>query len=274
MKSYFGMMAPPRGGFGNRVFAALNVRHIAKLVGANSFFQDPSLRPAIGRLHKNLPTFAQIFHRDTVTAGDSIREDFIGQLSGRLSQYRVVRVKGAMLGETFARYANCDSREFVNLKVKQCKAHRDLLAGRSLVTLHLRAGDFAKWNPEAILPATYYLDALSHLKGKIDGLAIRLCTDDSDHPALEAIHQHLRNREEWMAPVACKNPFMCDFAALTESEYLVSSPSTFSISAGFLGRSKVIQSRKWVENRVLRDEWFWKKVADHSLPGYSIEAIL
>jgi hypothetical protein len=73
------------------------------------------------------------------------------------------------------------------LRAQQCPNHRRIMAKKSVV-LHLRGGDFAKWNPLATLGFEYYMSAIQRLSGEIDNdTVIRICTDDNQHPALPKV---------------------------------------------------------------------------------------
>ena len=55
-----------------------------------------------------------------------------------------------------------------------------------------------------------------------------------------------------------RSNYINDFSTMTESDYLISSPSTFAISAGFIGKKKkIIHSQEWVEYRVEAADKFW-----------------
>jgi len=70
----------------------------------------------------------------------------------------------------------------------------------------------------------------------------------------------------------CEHPFSCDFAALIQADRVISSPSTFAITAGFLGSGSAVHSRDWVQNRIDDGDVFWSRVRENSLNGYSVAA--
>jgi hypothetical protein len=61
---------------------------------------------------------------------------------------------------------------------------------------------------------------------------------------------------------------------MAQSEYLISSPSTFALVAGMLGKPRVIHSAQWVENRISRGEHFWQRIGEGTFPGYALERLV
>ena len=68
-----------------------------------------------------------------------------------------------------------------------------------------------------------------------------------------------------------RNNYISDFAKMTECDYIISSPSTFCICAGFVGRQKkIIHSKKWLENRIKVNDKFWVDLYNGGNEDYSI----
>ena len=269
------MRATPKGGFGNRVLTYLTIRHLARTARARYFFTDPDDRGVIRGIHrpqKGRP----LFGREAVfRAADTARDGFLEEVISLVSSGTWVSFKGPLLGEVLARFARIDSRELTALTATQCSGHLSEAASKNVLALHLRAGDFRLWEPAAILPAEYYIAAVDSISGlSPDSWHARLCIDDRTHPALEEVVNHLSSRGFSLSEVECPNPFMCDLAAMAQAEVLVSSPSTFALVAGLLGAPRVIHSKKWVENRVSREEDFWRQIGQGVFPGYSLEALV
>jgi len=65
-----------------------------------------------------------------------------------------------------------------------------------------------------------------------------------------------------------------DFLDMANSDVLISSPSTFSIWAGILGkRKKVIHSKTWVDYRAKENDIFWINLQKGGNEYYSAELI-
>jgi len=62
---------------------------------------------------------------------------------------------------------------------------------------------------------------------------------------------------------------------MTECDYIISSPSTFCISAGFVGKNKkIIHSKDWIEKRVSVNDKFWTDLKSGGNDDYSTWRIL
>lgn len=269
------MRATPKGGFGNRVLTYLTIRHLARTAETRYFFTDPEDKSVISGIHrpqKGRPLFGG---EAVFRAADAGRDGFLEEVISLVSSGTWVSFKGPLLGEVLARFARIDSRELTALTAAQCSRHLLEAASKNVLALHFRAGDFRQWEPDAILPAEYYIAAMDSVSGlSPDSWHVRLCLDDRKHPALEEVENHLSSRGFSLSEVECPNPFRCDLAAMAEAGVLVSSPSTFALVAGLLGAPRVIHSKKWVENRLSREEEFWRQIGQGAFPGYSLETLV
>lgn len=275
IKGQIGINSRPEGGFGNRTLTYLSIRHIAHAVGADYFFVNPMDQQVVEGVHRPLRGLRGAGLRKILRRADTEKPGFLGDLSGLVSRGRNVVFKGPLLADVLVRFATVNSREFASLQVKQCEFHQEALGMKKLVAVHLRAGDFRDWNPEAILPADFYISALDSLsEASGDEWQVRICVDDSSHPALWTLENHLYARGLLPRPLKCPSPFKCDLAAMSGAEFLVSSPSTFALVAGILGSPRVIHSARWVRNRINRGERFWREIGEGSFPGYTLERLV
>ena len=274
MKSWVGYSRPPKGGFGNRALSYLSLRQIAHGVDAHYFSENFPDRSLLSGTEKRRSLFAKFLPQAMIRTRDYSPQGLIHSLRELLSERRTVTLKGPLLGEVLARCGDTDSRALTRLKAKLCHLHQRERKDQALVTFHLRGGDFAQWNPEAILDIDYYLNAYHLLESRIDGYLLRICTDDSNHPALVPLRRELLSRNLTVSGSACDSPFSCDLAAMSESQFLVSSPSTFAMVAGLLGDAQIVHSARWVDNRVERGELFWQKVKTNRLTGYPIVGLV
>lgn len=275
IRGQVGINSRPFGGFGNRTLTYLSVRHIADAVDAEYFSLNSTDVKFVHGVHQPPRLTSRIGFRRTFRGVDTKEIFFLEDLAEWLSRGRTAVFKGPLLGEVLVRVAKKDSREFTNLRVKQCAQHQKALGLKKLVSLHLRAGDFREWEPEAILPAEFYIEALESLSElSSDEWQVRICVDDRSHPALRTVEDYLKPRALLPGPLTCLSPFECDLAAMAGSEFLVSSPSTFALIAGILGGPRVIHSAKWVSNRVVRGESFWHEVGAGTFPGFHLERLV
>lgn len=253
----------------------MNVRLLAELSGARYFFDCASDDAMVTGATRRLRFARQFVRFERIPARDTQSERFVDDLRKIYRAGKSVDVKGAMLGETLAQHLVTPISELVKSKAELCSHHLAERGERSLVSLHFRAGDFHQWDPDAILPFSYYSRALDYLESEIDeGAIVRLVFDDERHPALSSVRDKVKAKGWSLSDTECFDRFQCDFAALSSSSFLVSSPSTFAISAALLGTPSVIHSQSWVSNRMARGELFWEKISSNSLVGHSTMALL
>lgn len=253
----------------------MNVRVLSVRSGAKYFFDGASDGAMITGMRRPL-TVARTFRRfERIQARETQSASFVDDVREIYREGKSVDIRGAMLGETLARHLEAPIREMVKSTAAVCSHHQSERGEGNLVTLHFRAGDFQHWDPNAILPFSYYSRALDFLESEIDNRAlVRLVFDDEQHPALSPVRETLIRKGLRLSNAVCSDPLQCDFAALASSNFLVSSPSTFAITAALLGAPKVIHSQSWVSNRLSRGELFWEKISSNSLVGHSTLALL
>lgn len=144
------------------------------------------------------------------------------------------------------------------------------------IGIHFRGGDFHTWNPESILSTEYYIDSIKYLH-KPNNKYI-LFTDDLNLNSYIDVQKYLNdNRYDYELGIATFGDchFINDFFQLCDCDYIISSPSTFSICAGFMGKEKeIIHSKKWVETRISRNDGFWLGVANGGNDNYKIKTLI
>lgn len=144
------------------------------------------------------------------------------------------------------------------------------------VAAHFRGGDFAKWNPDAILDTDYYFRSLDYALDVVgENASIYVSTDDDSLPSYRAVLERYQSRL-----VGCdarnskNNALLYDFRALAGADLVISSPSTFAIWASILGKRKVIHSKDWVTSRIQSKDQFWINMLSGDSPYYSCEALM
>jgi hypothetical protein len=141
----------------------------------------------------------------------------------------------------------------------------------------MRGGDFAKWNPNAILSTEYYLQAIEAALD-ITGRATKLYVSTDDR-TLESWHEVTRLHSSRLLPTLgsrgnARSKALEDFGALAGADLVVSSPSTFAIWASILGSKRVIHSRQWVESRADLGDRFWIEISRLRSPYYVVETMV
>lgn len=265
-----GFRSTPKGGFGNRLLNYINLRQLADALAVPHLMPDEIDAQWIAGIHRpaRIPWALRrlkFFSRVEVDA-----PGFLDRARGELSTGNTVIMKPRLLTESLARFDFRPARDLVKHRFGPCESHRRFSPDAVPVVLHLRGSDFASWKPGAILDETYYRDALAYLdsEGYMDS-PVRICTEDPDHPAFGGLSNFL-SRAGRLINVSCDDPFSCDYASMIYSDRLVSSPSTFAITAGLLGDAQIVHNRSWVQSRIDEGDLFWRKVRDDSLNGYDV----
>jgi len=274
MRGLVGIARLPKGGFGNRLWAYLNLRSIAEITESSYFSKNPvDVRRVRGinrrpKLPLSARRVAEIWPRHLEEG------HLVSQIQDYLFEGRVVSLRGPMLGEVFAELAQSPNSIREDILTRRCDSALRASGGERLGVLHLRGGDFADWDPTAILSSDYYLQSVEIVLEHAGSMHFRICTDDPRHPALASVKQHLSSKGLLVADHDCAQPLECDFSAMVESESLISSPSTFSILAGIIGTPFITQSRSWAENRAEKGELFWQLAVSGKLIGYPVSALV
>ena len=273
MAGAIGLRSTPKGQFGNRLLNYLVIRQLAHELDVGYFSHNPGDRGLIPGIHR-LPFPPLRFRRTVYLERSDVEADgFLERARQHIARGEVIVPKPRLLANAYARFDFVDPSRLVRHRFRLCSHHQAVSDGQSPVVLHLRGKDFATWKEGAVLGEQYYRDGLEYWEEQqANDFRVRICTDDLDHPALPGLRDFLRSQGRLMSPEGCTNPFVCDFAAMMAAPVVVSSPSTFAITAGLLGTSRAIHSRSWVDARIADGEVFWQKVRERSIRSYSVEA--
>jgi hypothetical protein len=142
----------------------------------------------------------------------------------------------------------------------------NIVSDEVLVGVHFRGTDFKLWDEKAILDFDYYKNAIDFIKKEVKvKLTFIIFTDDKELPAYNLTLDYL-NDSELSYRLGFTDDFKEDFYLLSQCDYVISTPSTFCITASFCGKkSKKIIHSKWFvteyknKSNYFRDI-FWKKL--------------
>jgi len=189
---------------------------------------------------------------------------FEGDLLGQRPSLDNIEQFEFCLGEKFYSYEGISTREVFKLKLTP-------RVQDGACAVHFRGTDFHQWNPASILDPSYYLNSIEEVKDASSGFI--LFTDDLN---LESYRKVLDFLKDEKLPVAVgenspdRSRYITDFSIMSECDYIISSPSTFSIAAGTIGKhKKIIHSQKWVSDRVQREDKFWVDLHNGGNQDYS-----
>jgi hypothetical protein len=243
------------GGFGNRLFQynflaqiALNFNFTYRWESNRDFFNVFGMsiyNPMSPLIRKN-----KVILKKSVFDSGSYSEikDIISTTS---KPY--LFIEPGILGEYFHSYTRIDPKKII-------KVRKNIFRTDSYVAVHFRGRDMISHSPLAILSGEFYINAieLALSKSKI-GLKVVLCTDDIHLQSYHEVLTYFKNTKVTLEfPQTKPRNFLSDFNLLMNSDYLVSSPSTFAIWAGILSNNcKIIQSKTWFDIATKKDDLFW-----------------
>lgn len=263
-------------GMGNCLFTWHFVRQMANYLKAPYFgpdWRDKNYFEGMIRVSRPF----KLFRRDFKITSRMIRSLPTGEIlrlcRENLFAGRDILFVPPLLGETFFSYTFTAPSSLVRINPSYCQSVPGFNNDRPLVGLHFRGGDFSAWNPNAVLPTDYYLEAIECFLAEYPDSAFFLCTDDETCPAWSPVLKRLfalpRERIYFGLNDA---PPIYDLHWLSLCDGIISSPSTFAIWAGILGRSrkKIIHSKKWVDLCVARQDVFWCRLDEGGNDFYKL----
>jgi hypothetical protein len=265
------------GRMGNRLFHYHFLRQVSKKTGVEYFHvKFPDFQYFEEMTGKSRPFFplrksVKLTSYDITSSSQSELLDFIIMES---QKGRDIILQPPILGEAFFDYLFFDPNEFIKIK-NQYKIPFKLAADQRLIIgLHFRGTDFSEWNERAALKFTYYRDALIYCLDYYKDInpAFMLFTDDPQYPAYQETISFLKSFPEIefdLGDVSAKP--ICDFYQMSQCDVLISSPSTYAIFAGCLGKpKKIIHDKNWLDWAVQQNDLFWVKLVNSSNPYYSL----
>jgi hypothetical protein len=182
-------------------------------------------------------------------------------------------IQPPILGEVFFDYLFCSPSEIIRIKDEYMHSFSFNTTDKIIIGLHFRGTDFQSWNEKAALKFPYYQKAvlycLNYFKPK--QIVFALYTDDDNYPAFVKTIDYFKDKKiEFYLSDKNIEPIY-DFYQMTQCDVLISSPSTFAIFAGCLGKKKkIIHSKKWLEYSVQRNDIFWLKLLQTKNSYYSL----
>jgi hypothetical protein len=189
---------------------------------------------------------------------------FEGNMTGQKSDQNYESFP-LVLGEKFFCEKFLDSRSLFVLKDK-------VSLPLCNCAVHFRGTDFHTWNRDSILSPSYYLSALEEIMEKVD--CFYLFTDDEGLASYQEVKDFLQGRNKEYRTgenTSDRKRFASDFITMSNCDYMISSPSTFCISAGFIGKKKrIIHSKKWILSRVQKCDPFWVGLYEGGNENYKL----
>lgn len=162
------------------------------------------------------------------------------------------------LFEYFYEFSNLSTFNIFKLKSQEMK-------NDPKVAVHFRGTDFFQWDKNCVLNYDYYLDSLIFVLNESNNVSIHLFTDDMNLPSFKKTTEWLISQKINYNLGNISN-YLDDFILISSSDYVISSPSTFCITASICGKKnkKIIHSKDFIEGYKLKSDYFrdvfWKNL--------------
>jgi hypothetical protein len=255
------------GRFGNKILHYNNLAQIGKFleIDYNSVSYEPYSKL---NLNNNYSGGKQLDINANVIKNLSKEnfKDFYNQRYGG----KVVNLQPC-LGELFF-YFDHNTRDIFNTPKPDFK----LSDTSKNIGIHFRGTDFHTWNPDSILNKEYYI---SCIEDTLDvDVKYYLFTDDKNLDSYKQVIEYLKQKDiEFELGYDTKNGggFINDYLQLCDTDIIISSPSTFAICAGFMGREKeCYHSKNWIDSRKKVNDSFWVDLTKNLNKNYILKKII
>lgn len=123
-------------------------------------------------------------------------------------------------------------------------------ASNTGTVLHFRGTDFAQWKPHSIITSNWYLEMIK----RFNISEFTYVTDDINHTTSKEIISYTQ-KKGIKIKIYNSDTYLSDWWLIFNSGLLISGPSTFSITAGILGRSDIILNREYAELETNSEFW-------------------
>tara|TARA_R110000824_G_scaffold66016_3_gene171545 strand:+ start:4374 stop:5093 length:720 start_codon:yes stop_codon:yes gene_type:complete len=219
-----GITEMPPCGFGNRLLYYYNLRQEAHKRGCNFF---------------SIPWNGHEFFEGNM----------LGDYPPSNDEYESMQF---CLGDKFYDSTQLSTRAVFQLKKKPSVMH-------GTCAIHFRGTDFYSWNSQAVLSYEYYYKSIEEVKDYVSQFAV--FTDDRNLESFVRVKDKLNT--EGFKVIEGQNThdrkfYIEDFSYMTECDWIISSPSSFCVAAGFIGKhKKIIHCEQWIENRIEEKDKFW-----------------
>jgi hypothetical protein len=147
------------------------------------------------------------------------------------------------------------------------------------ISIHFRGTDYKDWDQKSQLDTDYYVNSIDYITKQInDEHFFSIYTDDFSLESYKETLKYLTNNNKEVR-LGNKQNVCQDFIELSNSDYVISSPSTFCISASFCGKKnkKIIQSNEWMKYKIESDYFrdiFWKQLNNGGNDDYKLWSLI
>ena len=261
------------GRMGNRLFHYNFLRQIAKKLGTHYYhikFPESKYFLGMGVKPKIIPCLQKPIKVNSKDILAKEPGEFLNFINEKIEQGRDVVFEPPILGEVFFDYLFYNPNDFIKIKHNYQIDH-SYENNQIFIGVHFRGADFSIWNPDAALKFDYYEEALNFCITAFEKkrIVFSLFTDDLEYPAYLRTLLYLNDYEVILGDP--RRLPIYDFYFMSQCDVLISSPSTFAIFAGILGKQKrIIHSKCWLDYATDRNDMFWVRLKETNNPYYNL----
>lgn len=264
------------GRMGNRLFHYHFLRQVSARTGIKYFnvkFPDSKYFEDMESGKRPFLFFRKQVKINSIKLGEFTPREFLGYVDEKNKCGFDIVFNPPLLGDHFFGYLFYPPSDFLIIKKEYRKDFDFNTEDKTVIGLHFRGTDFEAWNKNASLKFSYYEKAIKYC---IDYFTDKkpvfvIFTDDLKFsPYLETIDYLKSGDFEFHLSNNLSSP-ICDFYQISQCDVLISSPSTFAILAGAIGKTKkIIHSQQWLDYSVSRNDKFWVDLVSAENPFYSL----
>ena len=148
------------------------------------------------------------------------------------------------------------------------KLKESIINHKKIVGVHYRGTDFKLWDEKSILPYEYYKNSIDFVLNDIkEDFTFKLFSDDYSLDSFNKSVEYLKSLNI-NYEFGNLNDFSLDFKSLAYCDYIISTPSTFCITASICGlkNKKIIHNKEWILDYKLKSDYFrdifWKNLLE------------
>ena len=266
-----------QGRMGNRLLQYHFLRQIAQKSAVDYFhpqFPDEKFFESLEEHKRSFGLFKKTIKMNSKDIIKYSPEEFVNLIKKQDEMGKDIGFYPPLMGEVFFDYLFYPPGDFIKVKKEFREDFKFISEGKIIVGLHFRGTDFKAWNENASLKGEYYINSiklcLEQLKNQ--NLIFVLFTDDLNFSAYTDTVDFLKNShlEYYLGDI--DKPAIFDFYKLSQCDVIVSSPSTFAIVAGAVGKinKKIIHAKSWMDYSLYNNDIFWVQLTKTNNPYYSL----
>lgn len=269
-----------KGRMGNRLFHYHFLRQISAKTGIDYFHPNLPDSKYFEEMGKKTRPFS-LFRKEVALTSKEVlgfkSDEFIEYIKKENIGGKDMIFNPPMLGEVFFDYLFYPPADFIKIKDEFKVNFNFDINNKKVVGLHFRGTDFKTWNENASLKFGYYQSAIDFCLEELGNsdLVFVIFTDDLEFDTLTETIGYLKKIKAEYYINDKKRPAIYDFYQMSQCDILVSSPSTFAIFAGCLGKNKkIIHAKSWMDYAIKQNDTFWVKLSETNNPYYSLWKVL